>query len=213
VPGKEEQAMKYADYFEWSESLKEAPSHRVLAMRRGEKEELLYLDVMVDEQLVIPTLERQYIKGGNNETTGQIKIALQDSYKRLLKPSMETEIRVFTRQRADQEAIKVFTDNVRQLLLGAPLGQKRLLAIDPGFRTGCKTVVLDAQGTLVENTAIFPHTGVGNTEQAAKTVKLLVDKYDIEAIAIGNGTAGRETEEFVRKLNLEIGRASCRESV
>lgn len=203
IPGKEDQALKYTDYFDWTETLNDAPSHRVLAMRRGEKEELLYLDLTVEEQFVIPILERQYIKG-STETANQVRLALHDGYKRLLKPSMETEIRVFTRQRADQEAIKVFADNVRQLLLGAPLGQKRLLAIDPGFRTGCKTVVLDAQGILLENTAIFPHTGAGNADQAAKTVRHLVEKYNVEAIAIGNGTAGRETEEFVRKLGLDV---------
>lgn len=203
VPGKEEQAVKYTDYFEWTESLKDAPSHRVLAMRRGEKEELLYLDITVDEQLIVPLIERQYIRA-NNASTDQLKLALHDGYKRLLKPSMETEIRVFTRQRADQDAIKVFAENIRQLLLGAPLGQKRLLAIDPGFRTGCKTVVLDAQGTLLEHTAIFPHTGAGNADQAARTVKHLVEKYNIEAIAVGNGTAGRETEDFVRKMQLGV---------
>ncbi|WP_437921682.1 Tex family protein [Sphingobacterium sp. LRF_L2] len=202
VPGKEQQALKYKDYFEWSESLKDAPSHRVLAMRRGEKEEMLYLDVTVQEEQVTPTIEKIYIKA-NNEASEQVKQALLDSYKRLLKPSMETEIRVLTRQRADEEAIRVFADNVRQLLLAAPLGQRRLLAIDPGFRTGCKTVVLDPQGTLLENTAIFPHTGAGGLVEAEKTVRHLVAKHQIEAIAVGNGTAGRETEDFVRKLNLD----------
>ncbi len=201
VPGKEEAALKYKDYFEWSESLKDAPSHRVLAMRRGEKEELLYLDVDVEEEQVLPGIEKQYIKA-KNSSSEQVELALLDSYKRLLKPSMETEVRVLTRQRADEEAIKVFADNVRQLLLAAPLGQKRLLAIDPGFRTGCKTVVLDAQGNLLENTAIFPHNGAGGMAEAEKTLKHLVAKYDVEAIAIGNGTAGRETEDFVRKLQL-----------
>jgi len=202
VPGKEEVAIKYKDYFEWSESLKDAPSHRVLAMRRGEKEELLYLDIQVDETLTLPIIEKQYIKG-RNEAAEQVGLAIQDSYKRLLKPSMETEVRVLTRQKADEEAIKVFADNVRQLLLAAPLGQKRLLALDPGFRTGCKTVVLDEQGTLLENTTIYPHNGAGGLSEAAKTVELLVKKYAVEAIAVGNGTAGRETEEFVRKLGLK----------
>src|SRR5690606_8116232 len=151
VPGKEEEALKYKDYFDWSESLKDAPSHRVLAMRRGEKEELLYLDVAVDEEPVHTAIEKLYIKA-SNAASEQVKLAMLDSYKRLLKPSMETEVRVLTRQKADEEAIRVFADNVRQLLLAAPLGQKRLLAIDPGFRTGCKTVVLDAQGNLLENT-------------------------------------------------------------
>lgn len=201
IPGKEEAALKYKDYFEWSEPLAKAPSHRVLAMRRGEKEELLYLDIAVEEDLVIPKIESIYIKG-KNEASKQVELALNDGYKRLLKPSMETEIRVLTRQRADEEAIKVFADNVRQLLLAAPLGQKRLMAIDPGFRTGCKTVVLDAQGNLLENTAIFPHNGAGGVAEAERTIKYLVSKYDVEAIAIGNGTAGRETEDFVRKLGL-----------
>ena len=202
IPGKEEAALKYKDYFDWSESLDKAPSHRVLAMRRGEKEELLYLDIEVEEELVIPKIEKIYIKG-KNEAAKQVELALYDGYKRLLKPSMETEIRVLTRQRADEEAIKVFADNVRQLLLAAPLGQKRLMAIDPGFRTGCKTVVLDAQGNLLENTAIFPHSGAGGVTESERTIKNLVSKYDVEAIAIGNGTAGRETEDFVRKLGLK----------
>lgn len=202
VPGKEEAALKYKDYYEWSESLKNAPSHRVLAMRRGEKEELLYLDIEVTEEEVIPVIEQIYIKA-NNEASAQVRLALVDSFKRLLKPSMETEIRVLTRQKADEEAIKVFADNVRQLLLAAPLGQKRILAIDPGFRTGCKTVVLDQQGALLENTAIFPHSGAGGLAEATRTIPYLVKKYDIEAIAIGNGTAGRESEEFIRKLNLD----------
>lgn len=201
VPGKEEVAIKYKDYYDWSESLKDAPSHRVLAMRRGEKEELLYLDIAVNEEEILPRIESIFVKSGNT-AAAQVKLALIDSYKRLLKPSMETEIRVLTRQKADEEAIKVFADNVRQLLLAAPLGQKRLLAIDPGFRTGCKTVVLDEQGQLKENTAIFPHTGANGLAEAQKTIKYLVSKYDIQAIAIGNGTAGRETEEFVRKLGL-----------
>ena len=196
VPGKEEAAMKYKDYFEWSEPLKSAPSHRVLAMRRGEKEELLYLDIEVGEDAVMPLIEKIFIKG-INEASKQVELAMYDSYKRLLKPSMETEIRVLTRQKADEEAIRVFADNIRQLLLAAPLGQKRLLAIDPGFRTGCKTVVLDAQGNLLENTAIFPHNGSGGLAEAERTVKYLVSKYDVEAIAIGNGTAGRETEDFL----------------
>ena len=201
VPGKEEVALKYKDYFEWSESLKDAPSHRVLAMRRGEKEELLYLDIAVEEERAHSLIEKRYLTAANEAAT-QVKIAIHDSYKRLLKPSMETEVRVLTRQKADEEAIRVFAENVRQLLLAAPLGQKRLLALDPGFRTGCKTVVLDEQGNLLDNTTIFPHNGAGGLAEAAKTVELLIARYDIKAIAIGNGTAGRETEEFVRKLAL-----------
>lgn len=201
VSGKEEQAIKYKDYFDWSEPLKTAPSHRVLAMRRGEKEELLYLDIAVDQELVMPDMEQRYVKG-KGEVADHVKLAVHDSYKRLLRPSMETEIRVLTRQKADEEAIKVFADNVRQLLLAAPLGQKRLLAIDPGFRTGCKTVVLDAQGNLLENTAVFPHSGSGGLREAEQTIRHLVQKYDVQAIAIGNGTAGRETEAFVKNLGL-----------
>ena len=201
IPGKEEAALKYKDYFEWSEPLQSAPSHRVLAMRRGEKEELLYLDIDIAEENVLPNIEKLYITA-NNEASKQVKLAIHDSYKRLLKPSMETEIRVLTRQKADEEAIRVFADNVRQLLLAAPLGQRRLLAIDPGFRTGCKAVVLDPQGNLLENTTIFPHTGANAAIEAEQTVKHLVTTYDIEAIAIGNGTAGRETEDFVRRSGL-----------
>ena len=201
VPGKEEEAAKYKDYYEWSEPLKTAPSHRILAMRRGEKEELLYLDIEVPETETLPLLDNAYIKGAGEAST-QVRLAMLDGYKRLLKPAMETEVRMLTRQRADDEAIRVFAENARQLLLAAPLGQKRVMAIDPGFRTGCKTVCLDEQGALLENTAIFPHTGAAKAEEAAKTVRLLVEKYGIQAIAIGNGTAGRETESFIRQLAL-----------
>ena len=201
VPGKEEEAIKYRDYYAWSEPLKSAPSHRVLAMRRGEKEEMLYLDVEVAETAILPLLDHAYIKG-SGEASAQVRMAMIDGYKRLLKPAMETEVRMLTRQRADEEAIRVFAENARQLLLAAPLGQKRVMAIDPGFRTGCKTVCLDEQGKLLENSTIFPHTGVAKEAEAAKTLAFLVQKYDIQAIAIGNGTAGRETEAFVRKLAL-----------
>ncbi|SFC51100.1 uncharacterized protein SAMN05421747_1136 [Parapedobacter composti] len=201
VPGKEEAALKYKDYYEWSEPLKSAPSHRILAMRRGEKEELLYLDIEVNESEILPILDHAYIKGAG-EASAQVRMAILDGYKRLLKPSMETEVRMLTRQRADDEAIRVFAENARQLLLAAPLGQKRVMAIDPGFRTGCKTVCLDEQGMLLENTAIFPHNGAARAEEAAKTLRFLVDKHRIQAIAIGNGTAGRETEDFVRKLGI-----------
>ena len=201
VPGKEEEALKYKDYYEWSEPLKTAPSHRILAMRRGEKEELLYLDIEVPETEVLPLLDNAYIKGAGEATT-QVRLAMLDGYKRLLKPAMETEVRMLTRQRADDEAIRVFAENARQLLLAAPLGQKRVMAIDPGFRTGCKTVCLDEQGALLENTAIFPHTGAAKADEAANTVRLLTEKHRVQAIAIGNGTAGRETETFIRQLAL-----------
>ena len=201
IPGKEEEGQKYKDYFDWEESVKTAPSHRILAMRRGEKEEILYLDLMPPEEEAIEILDKAFITG-NNEAADQVQQAIVDGYKRLLKPSMETEVRLLTKKKADEEAIRVFAENARQLLLAAPLGQKRVMAIDPGFRTGCKVVCLDEQGKLLEYTAIFPHTGPGQAKEAEKTVSYLFEKYKIEAIAIGNGTAGRETELFVRKLNL-----------
>ncbi len=200
VPGKEEAGIKYKDYFDWSEPIKTAPSHRILAMRRGEKEEVLWLDIQPDQDAALTLLEQLFIKG-NNAASQQVQLAVHDGYKRLLKPSMETEIRLHTKKQADEEAIRVFAENARQLLMAAPLGQKRVLAIDPGFRTGCKVVSLDEQGKLLEYTAIFPHTGAGGANEAGKTLGHLVDKYKIEAIAIGNGTAGRETELFVRNLN------------
>ncbi|TZF81475.1 RNA-binding transcriptional accessory protein [Pedobacter sp. BS3] len=201
APGKEETGIKYKDYFEWSEPVKTAPSHRVLAMRRGEKEEVLWLDIQPPEDEAIAILDRMFVKGFNT-VSDQVRLAVADSYKRLLKPSMETEIRLVTKKAADEEAIRVFAENARQLLLAAPLGQKRVMAIDPGFRTGCKVVCLDEQGQLLEYTAIFPHTGGRGEQEAAKTVAFLVEKYAIQAIAIGNGTAGRETETFIRKQNL-----------
>jgi len=201
VEGKEQEGIKYKDYFDWSELVKTAPSHRVLAMRRGEKEEILWLDIKPEEEQAMELVEKAFITG-NNSSADQVKQAITDGYKRLLKPSMETEVRLFTKKRADEEAIRVFAENARQLLLGAPLGQKRTMAIDPGFRTGCKVVCLDEQGKLLEYTAIFPHTGPGQAKEAEKTTKYLFEKYNIEAIAIGNGTAGRETEVFIRNLNL-----------
>lgn len=199
--GKEEEGIKYKDYFEWEEPVSTAPSHRVLAMRRGEKELILKLDVLPPEEDAIELLEKLFITA-RNAKSAQVQIALEDGYKRLLRPGMETEIRLFTKQKADEEAIKVFAENARQLLLAAPLGQKNILALDPGFRTGCKLVCLDRQGKLLENTTIYPHTGANNVKEAEQTLKHLVEKYDIEAIAIGNGTASRETEEFVRKQQL-----------
>ncbi|MDB5134245.1 MAG: RNA-binding transcriptional accessory protein [Mucilaginibacter sp.] len=201
ITGKEEAGVKYRDYFDWTEPVKSIPSHRILAIRRGEKEEMLSMDIQPPEDASIGLLEQLFVKG-NNESSQQVKQAVGDGYKRLLKPSMETEIRLFTKKKADEEAIRVFVENARQLLLAAPLGQKRVMAIDPGFRTGCKVVCLDEQGKLLEYTAIFPHTGAGNAKEAEKTTKHLFEKYGIEAIAIGNGTAGRETELFVRNLNL-----------
>jgi len=201
IPGKEEEAIKYKDYFEWEESLKTAPSHRILAMRRGEKEQMLYLDVLVPEEEAIALIDTRFIKAAN-EAAAQVRLAIQDSFKRLLKPSMETEVRLITRKRADEEAIRVFAENARQLLLAAPLGSKKVLALDPGFRTGCKVVCLDEQGKLLANTTVYPHNGVAKAVEAAHEIQSLIEKHKIEAIAIGNGTAGRETEDFIRKLQL-----------
>jgi len=201
IKGKEEEGIKYKDYFDWNEPLKNAPSHRVLAMRRGENEEILKLAAAPEEEGAIAILERQFVKG-NNAFSNQVQLAVHDSYKRLLGPAMETEIRSVSKEKADEEAIRVFAENARQLLLAAPMGQKNVLAIDPGFRTGCKVVCLDRQGKLLENATIFPHTGQGNVKKAADKVAELCKKHEIEAIAIGNGTAGRETEVFVRGLNL-----------
>lgn len=202
IKGKEAEGIKYKDYFDWSEPVKTAPSHRVLAMRRGEKELILKLDALPEDEPAIQVLEKQFIQA-NNQKSAQVKQAIEDGYKRLLKPSMETETRLKSKQAADEEAIRVFAENARQLLLAAPIGQKNVLALDPGFRTGCKLVCLDQQGKLLENTTIYPHTGASVAKEAAQTLKHLVQKYQIEAIAIGNGTASRETEDFVKAQQLE----------
>jgi protein Tex len=201
IKGKELEGQKYKDYFDWSEAVKTAPSHRVLALRRAEKEIILTLDIEVPEEDAHYLLESFFVMG-TNAASQQVRQAAADAFKRLLKPSMETEIRLLTKKQADTEAIRVFADNARQLLLAAPVGQKRIMAIDPGFRTGCKLVVLDEQGQLIENTNIYPHNGNESSKEAEKTIRYLVDKYKIEAIAIGNGTAGRETETFVRGLKI-----------
>ena len=199
--GKQEAGIKYKDYFDWSESLAQAPSHRILALFRGENEGFLNLSLLGPDEEVLTKLERRFITG-NNSCAKQVEMAIQDGYKRLLMPAMETEVRAEAKKRADENAIRVFAENIRQLLLAAPLGQKRVLALDPGFRTGCKVVCLDEQGSLLANTAVYPHTGPGQATEAAETIKEWVKKYEIQAIAIGNGTAGRETESFVRNLNL-----------
>lgn len=200
--GKQEIGIKYKDYFDWSESLAQAPSHRVLALFRGENEGILNLNLVGPDQEVLLKLDRRFIKG-NNACARQVELAIQDGYKRLLMPAMENEMRAEAKKRADEEAIRVFAENIRQLLLAAPLGQKRVLALDPGFRTGCKLVCLDEQGSLLDNTAVFPHTGPGQAQEAAHTISAWVKKHKVQAIAIGNGTAGRETEAFVRNLNLD----------
>ena len=201
IPGKEAEGAKFSDYFSWEEPVATAPSHRILAMRRGEKEGFLTFRVLVSEFDALRILERLFVKS-TKAVSEQVKMAVHDSFKRLLGPSIETEVRLLTKKRADEAAIIVFADNLRQLLLASPLGQKSVLAIDPGFRTGCKVVCLDRQGKLLVNTTIFPHQSEREAVEAGKTVKTLCEKFAIEAVAIGNGTAGRETEAFVRKLDL-----------
>lgn len=202
LPGKEQEAIKYKDYFDWSEPIKTAPSHRVLAMRRGEKELFLMLDSVPEEASAICQIEKMILADAANSSVEQVRLAIKDCYRRLLKPSMETEVRLLTKRKADEEAIKVFTENLKQLLLGAPLGEKSVMAIDPGFRTGCKLVCLGPQGQFLHYEAIFPHEANRRSQEAAMNVKGLVEKYAIEAIAIGNGTAGREAEAFVKGLGL-----------
>ncbi|MEO1054207.1 MAG: Tex family protein [Bacteroidota bacterium] len=201
IKGKEAEAQKYKDYFEWEEPIAKAPSHRVLAMRRGEKEMFLALDIAPDEETAIDLIERQFLKG-TNEASEQVKLAINDAYKRLLRPSMETEVRLSSKKSADTEAIRVFSENLRQLLLSAPLGEKNVLAIDPGFRTGCKVVCLNRQGKLLHFEAIFPNEPQRQIAVAGTVIKKMCEEYHIEAIAIGNGTASRETESFVRNLGL-----------
>ncbi len=199
--GKEEIGQKFKDYFEWSETVVSCPSHRMLAMRRGEKEEILYLQLQPDEEIAIKLLNDIFVED-DCLSSDQVKLAVADSYKRLMSLSMETELRLESKKEADLEAILVFVENLRQLLLSAPLGEKRILALDPGWRTGCKVVCLDAQGALLANTTIYPHNGENNSIEAGKTVCKLIDEFQIEAVAIGNGTAGRETESWVNELNL-----------
>ncbi len=198
VKGKEEDGQKYKDYFDWSEPMMKSPSHRILAMFRGEKEGFLKLNIAPSKEEALYLLERKYIHT-HNDTAEQLSLAISDAYSRLLKPSIETEYRNIIKEKADAEAIQVFAKNLRQLLLSSPLGEKRVLAIDPGYRTGCKVVCLDAQGNLLHNETIYPHPPQSETIQAAKKIRHLVSSYDIEAIAIGNGTAGRETENFIKR--------------
>jgi len=204
VKGKEEEGAKYKDYFDWRESVMRAPSHRVLAMMRGENEGFLRLHIGPDEEEAQSIMRRMFVKG-SVPASEQVDMAVQDGYKRLLAPSMETEIRNELKRRADQEAIRVFAANLRELLLAPPLGSRNVLAIDPGFRTGCKVVCLDKQGKLIHNEAIYPHSGERQLSEAKKTLLELVRKFQIEVIAIGNGTASRETEAFVRSVKLPAG--------
>ena len=201
VSGKEVEGAKYADYFDWEESITDIPSHRILAMLRGESESMLNLHIAPSEDTALRILDQMFVTG-NNAVSEQVKTAVNDSYKRLLAPSMGTEIRTESKKAADQESIRVFAANLRELLMTSPLGQKSIMAIDPGLRTGCKLVCLDRQGKLLDNETIYPHTSEKQKENAAAEIKALCEKYKIKVIAIGNGTAGRETMSFVRELNL-----------
>ena len=196
IKGKEEEAAKYKDYFDFSEPLKRCTSHRLLAIRRGESEGLLKVSISPNDEECTERLERSYVRG-NNECSRQVQEAVRDAYKRLLKPSIETEFAALSKEKADEEAIRVFAGNLRQLLLAPPLGQKRVMGIDPGYRTGCKIVCLDAQGNLLHNETIYPHPPKSEHGVSARKLTKLVEQYQVEAIAIGNGTASRETEAFV----------------
>ncbi|HCQ15138.1 MAG TPA: RNA-binding transcriptional accessory protein, partial [Cryomorphaceae bacterium] len=198
VKGKEEEGAKYSDYFKFSEALKRIPSHRMLALRRAEEEGIIRVSIAPPEEKALDQLERIFVKG-RNEAAEQVKMAVKDAYKRLLAPSIETEFRNSSKEKADTEAIAVFAENLRQLLLTPPLGPKRILAIDPGFRTGCKVVCLDEQGNLLHNENIYPHPPQSEGGKAAAKISNLVEAYKVETIAIGNGTAGRETEDFIQK--------------
>ncbi|RKE04022.1 Tex family protein [Marinifilum flexuosum] len=202
VKGKEEEGVKFKDYFQSEEPLKRCASHRMLALRRGEAEGVLRLDIAPNEDDVLDRLNRIFVKG-NTEASDHVEVAVKDSYKRLLSSSIETEFAKSSKEEADKEAIRVFSENLRQLLLASPLGQKRVLAIDPGFRTGCKVVCLDAQGNLKHNETIYPHAPQNQGKMAAKKLTNMVETYNIQAIAIGNGTASRETERFVTNLHYD----------
>ncbi len=199
LKGKEQEGHTYQQYFEWNESLAHAPSHRVLALFRGETEGILKVKLTVDKEQAQTALEKIFVKT-SGETANQIKLAVNDSWKRLLEPSIENEIRAHYKAKADEVSIKVFAENLRQLLLAPPLGQKRVLAIDPGFRTGCKVIVMNELGKLLHNETIFPHPPAHEVKQAIQKLRTLVNSYKIEVIAIGNGTAGRETEDLVRGI-------------
>lgn len=202
VKGKEEEGQKYRDYFQTSEKLSRISSHRLLAMRRGESEGILHVNISPDDEHCTERLKRIFIKS-ETEASHEVELAVEDAYKRLLKPSIETEFAAASKQKADAEAIRVFSENLKQLLLAPPLGQKRVLGIDPGFRTGCKVVCLDAQGDLLHNETIFPHPPQNEYQQAMRKVQKLVEAYNIQAIAIGNGTAGRETEQFIQNTRFD----------
>ena len=202
IKGKEEEAQKYRDYFDMSEKLARCSSHRLLAMRRGETEGFLRVNITPEDENCLDRLDRIFVKG-NTDSSNQVSEAVNDAYKRLLKPSIETEFASDSKAKADTEAIRVFAENLRQLLLAPPLGQKRVLGIDPGFRTGCKIVCLDAQGNLLHNETIYPHAPQHETSQAMRKVQKMVEAYKIQAIAIGNGTASRETEQFIQNTGFD----------
>jgi protein Tex len=196
----EEDAQKYRDYFEFKEPLAQSPSHRVLAIRRGEKEGFLIMDINIEKENAVEELKRKFITV-HNSSSQQLALAIDDSFSRLLKPSIETEFRMLSKTKADEEAIRVFAENLRQLLLASPLGQKRVMAIDPGFRSGCKVVCLDERGVFLKYNTIFPHAPQNDWNGAVQTIKELVARYDIEAIGYGNGTASKETEQLVRGID------------
>jgi len=204
VAGKETEGAKYRDYFDWKESIATVPSHRVLAMRRGEREDFLNVSITPPEEEALRILQQQFVAGDGDDSR-QVMAAVQDAWKRLLSRSMETEIRLWARENADIEAIRIFSENLKNLLLSPPLGAKRVMGIDPGFRTGCKVVCLDPQGQLLHHDTIYPHTSDHQAEGARKKLVQLCQDYGIEAIAIGNGTAGRETEAFVRSIDSLAG--------
>ena len=203
VRGKELEGQNYLSYYEWQEAAMKTPSHRYLAMVRGETEGFLKLSIQPPKDKAIPLLEEIFVKDRRHPSAEQISMAVTDSYNRLLQPSMETEIRSLLKDRSDEYSIRVFTDNLRQLLMEPPLGQKNVLAIDPGFRTGCKVVCLDRQGNLLHNETIYPHPPENKVREAEKKILSLIDAYHIEAIAIGNGTAGRETERFIKSIRFK----------
>lgn len=196
----EEEAQKYRDYFEFSEPLTDCPSHRIMAIRRGEKDGYLIMDINIDKATATDALDRIFIKASNPNGT-EVKKAIDDSFDRLLKSSIENEFRLISKNKADEEAIRVFAENLRQLLLASPLGSKRILALDPGFKSGCKVVCLDAQGNFLHNSVIYPHPPQHDWQESVAALKHLVERYDIEAIGVGNGTAGRETEQLVRGID------------
>ena len=204
VKGKDIEGQNYRDYFEWSEPLARCSSHRMLAMRRGEAEGILRISIGVDDEAALERISRFFVHG-NGEASQLVKAAVEDGYRRLLEPSISNEAGSLAREKADEEAISIFVRNLEQLLMASPLGQKRVMAIDPGFRTGCKVVCLDAEGNLLHHDVIFPHPPKAERVRAMMTMQQLVEKYGIEAISIGNGTAGRETEDFVRHLDLPDG--------